>query len=61
MNLFKGMRERFNDVLDFAIKTAKPEKSEIEIQAELMAALAEEITAEIDKEILEAIRNLPGV
>lgn len=32
----------------------------IDIEAEIMAALAQEITAEIDQEILVSLRNLPG-
>ena len=33
----------------------------IDIEAEIMAALAQEITAEIDQEILVSLRSLPGV
>jgi hypothetical protein len=33
----------------------------IDIEAEIMAALAQEITAEIDQEILNSLRNLAGV
>lgn len=32
----------------------------IDIEAEIMAALAQEITAEIDQEILQSLRRLPG-
>ena len=32
----------------------------IDIEAEIMAALAQEITAEIDQEILQSLRTLPG-
>ena len=32
----------------------------IDVEAEIMAALAQEITAEIDQEILLSLRNLPG-
>lgn len=32
----------------------------IDIEAEIMAALAQEITAEIDQEILNSLRSLPG-
>jgi hypothetical protein len=32
----------------------------IDVEAEIMAALAQEITAEIDQEILFSLRNLPG-
>ena len=33
----------------------------IDIEAEIMAALAQEITAEIDQEILNSLRNLAGI
>lgn len=42
-----------------AMQDAQSQHS-IDIEAEIMAALAQEITAEIDQEILVSLRNLPG-
>lgn len=46
----------------WTIEAAQDAQSQqgIDIEAEIMAALAQEITAEIDQEILQSLRRLPG-